>query len=146
MNVVWLAILAAVLWGTAPILDKLGLGRPTPMAAMSVRSLTVILGLSVYMLLSGSWREIGTLDSRSIVFIALGAVAAGLVGQLFYFHALKLGQATYVVPVVAIYPLFAAAIALLVLREPLTPGKIVGTLLIVLGVLAIRMDNVLWPK
>lgn len=146
MKVFLLACLTAVLWGFAPVFDKLGLGKATPMAALSVRTLVVALGMAVFLAASGGWREFGTLDRRAVAYIVLGALAAGLLGQLVYYYALKSGEAARVVPVAATYPLIAALLAVLFLREPITPGKIIGAILIVLGVLSIRMDNILWPR
>lgn len=146
MKVFWLAMLTALLWGCAPVFDKIGLGRATPLAALTVRTIVVAVGLTAFMLVSGGWRQLGTLDSRSVLYIVLGALAAGLVGQFVYYYALKLGETARVVPLAATYPLVAAVIAIIFLKEPLTPGKVVGAILIVLGVLAIRMDQVFWPR
>ena len=146
MKVFWLALLTALLWGCAPMFDKLGLGKATPLAALSIRTIVVGAVLAAFVLASGGWREFQSLDMRSVIYIALGGLAAGLLGQLVYYHALKLGAATRVVPISATYPLVAAVLAIIFLKEPVTPGKIVGAALIVLGVLAIRTDSVLWPR
>jgi transporter family protein len=146
MKVLLLAMLTALLWGFAPVFDKLGLGKASPMAALSIRTLVVAVGMAVFLTASGGWREISSLDRRTVTYIVLGAIAAGLLGQLTYYCALKSGQATTVVPVAAIYPLVAAALAILFLREPITPGKVLGSVLIALGILAIRMDSMLWPR
>lgn len=146
MKVIWLAIATSVLWGLAPAFDKMGLVKATPLAALAVRTLVVGIGVSTFVLVSGGWREFATLDSRSVLYIVLGSLAAGLVGQFVYFHALKLGQATRVVPIAATYPLVAAIVAVVLVKETLTPGKIVGLVLIVLGVVAIRLDQLFWPK
>lgn len=146
MKVFWLALLTALLWGIAPVFDKLGLGKATPLAALSVRTVVVAIGLLVFFVASGGYREFANLDARSVFYIALGALAAGLVGQFVYFHALKLGEAARVVPIAATYPLVAALLSITFLKEPVTPGKILGAVLIVLGVVAIRMDQILWPR
>lgn len=146
MKVFVLAVLTALLWGFAPVFDKLGLGKATPLAALTVRTMVVVIGLVVFIAASGGWREFYTLDTRSVVYLVIGALAAGLVGQFIYYHALKLGEAARVVPIAATYPLVAAILSITFLREPVTPGKVIGAVLIVLGVLAIRLDQVLWPK
>ena len=146
MKVFWLAMLAALLWGLAPVFDKIGLGRATPLAALSVRTIVVVVGLLTFLTATGGWREIGGLDSRSVLYLCLGGLAAGLLGQLVYYYALKSGEATRVVPLAATYPLVAALVSTLCLKEPVTPGKVIGAILIVLGVVAIRMDQTLWPK
>ena len=146
MKVFWLAMLTALLWGLAPVFDKLGLGKASPMAALTVRTIVVALGMAIFLLAFGGWRELASLDRRSVVFLILGALAAGLIGQLVYYHALKAGETARVVPIAATYPLVAALVAIIFLKEPVTPGKIVGAILIVLGIVAIRMDQMLWPR
>ena len=146
MKVFSLALLTALLWGCAPMFDKLGLAKATPLAALSIRTIVVAVVLGVFVLASGGWREFQGLDSRSVMYIVLGGLAAGLLGQYVYYHALKLGEAGRVVPISATYPLVAAFLAALFLKEPVTPGKILGAVLIVLGVVTIRMDQVLWPR
>ena len=146
VKVFWLAMLTAVFWGLAPVFDKLGLGKATPLAALSIRTITVVIGLGIFLLASGGWRELHTLDTRSTVYLMLGGLAAGFIGQLVYYHALKLGEVVRVVPLAATYPLIAALLAIIFIKEPFTPGKIIGVILIVLGVLAIRIDQILWPR
>jgi transporter family protein len=146
MKVFWLAILTAILWGFAPIFDKLGLGKATPMAALTVRTVVVAVGMAGFLLSSGGWKELPTLDRRSVIFLIFGALAAGLIGQLVYYYALKAGEPGRVVPIAATYPLVAALVSIIFLKEPITPGKVIGAVLIVLGVLAIRMDQTIWPR
>ncbi|MDH7481077.1 MAG: EamA family transporter [Armatimonadota bacterium] len=146
MKVFWLAMLTAILWGITPVLDKLGLEKATPHAALTIRTIVIAVGLMVFLGASGSWSELVTIDRRSVMYIILGALAAGLIGQLVYYYALKAGEAAWVVPIAATYPLVTAAVAVVFLKEPITPGKIIGAVLIVLGVLVIRLDQVLWPR
>ncbi len=58
----------------------------------------------------------------------LGALMAlaGSLGGLFFYQALEKGPATVVVPGTALYIVFAAALALIFLHEPLTWNRVLG--------------------
>lgn len=146
MKMYWFAMTTAVLWGMAPVFDKMGLGKATPAAALSVRTATVAVGLLAFVLMSGGWRQVTSLDHKTVAYIAFGALAGGFAGQLTYYYALKLGDASRVVPLAATYPFVAAIVSVIFLKEPVTPGKVIGAVFIVLGVVAIRLDQILWPK
>jgi transporter family protein len=142
----WLAALTAVLWGIVPILDKIGLRKASSMAALSIRSFSIAVALLIFILATGYWKEAVKQDSFSLLIIAIGGLAAGLFGQLAYFQALKLGTTASVVPVVASYPLIASALAITILREPISPGKVIGAVLVVAGASVIALDKVFWPS
>lgn len=68
---------------------------------------------------------------------ALWAALSGLFASsalLFLFVALEHGDAGQVVPVTAAYPIVTAGVAAIVLAERITLRRLVGTLLVVLGV------------
>jgi transporter family protein len=130
MKLYGFAFATALLWGLAPVFDKLGLTKATPAAALSVRTATVAVGLLAFVTMSGGWRQVTSLDSRTVAYIAFGALAGGFLGQLTYYYALQLGDASRVVPLAATYPLVAAIVAIVFLKEPLTPGKVVGAIFI----------------
>jgi transporter family protein len=126
-------------------MDKFGLKKVSSMAALSVRSFVVCGVLIAFLLASGGLRETMRQDPRSLLIIGLGGLLAGLLGQLAYFQAMKLGTTASVVPVVASYPAISAVMAVVVLREPVTPGKVIGVAFIILGACAIAFDKSLWP-
>ena len=67
-----------------------------------------------------------------------GGICAALLGHLAYYYALKLGDVSLVSPVIAAFPVVTVLLAFLLLGEKYTPGKLMGTLLIVLGVFVIN--------
>ncbi|MDI6829359.1 MAG: EamA family transporter [Armatimonadota bacterium] len=143
MKVFWLAMLTAVLWGIAPVFDKLGLSKATPLAALSIRTIVVAVGLAIFLTASRGWLEFHTLDWHSITYLIIGALSAGLIGQLVYYFALKGDEAARVVPIAATYPLVSVIASIIFLKEPITLGKIIGAVLIVLGIIALRLDQTL---
>ncbi len=76
---------------------------------------------------------------RGWFFLALDGISAALLGQLFYYYALKSGEASIVVPLVASFPVFTSIIAFFFLGERLTAMKASGLVLVVLGVILLRV-------
>jgi len=62
--------------------------------------------------------------------IVAGIIASGL-AMVVYFKALKLSQASKVVPITSIYPLFTVIFSALLLGESVSPKVVIGAILIV---------------
>ena len=128
------ALLAAVLWGSAPVLEKLGLVKISPLAGLAIRTITITIIFVAIALFTDLAKEMVRVDARSLFFLVVSGIIAGLLGMLAYFKALKCWEASRVVPIVGAYPLFAFLFALLFLGEKLTLQKVLGVLLVVSGV------------
>lgn len=124
-------------WGISPALEKLGVSKLSPLTAVSIRSFFVAIILAVFFFSSGGYQEAAKYP-RSIGFILLGGLFAGLLGQLTYFTALKYGEASRVVPIVASYPVLTFIIGISLLGESLTPSKVAGVLLVSAGIFLLR--------
>jgi len=61
-----------------------------------------------------------------------------VIGQLCFYHALKIGEVSRVVPVGASYPVLACILGILFLREPITWEKASGIVLVVIGTFLLR--------
>ncbi|MDI6689919.1 MAG: EamA family transporter [Actinomycetota bacterium] len=134
----WFAILAALCWGSAPIFEKVGIGKMSPLVAVTVRSVVISIILIISVILTKEITTIPRVELKSLIYIAIGGILAGLLGQVFYFAALKLGESSRVVPVCGTYPLIAAVLGISLLGEALTIPKIVGIILIVAGIILVR--------
>ena len=134
MKAVVFAVLAAMFWGAAPALEKLGLARVSPLAGLSIRCIAIAGVMLIVIVAGGQMREIAQVKFSALVYLVLAAISAGIVGQLFYFSALKIEQSSLVVPIVGAYPLITAVIGVLILKESLTWSKGAGILLIIVGV------------
>jgi transporter family protein len=132
------ALLAALLWGVTPILEKMGLRKAPPAVALSIRTISVAIALLVFIVASGTWREVVKQDAHTVGYLVAGGLCAALFGQLAYFYALRAGSPASVVPVAAAYPLIAAVLSIAIFKEPVTPGKVIGAILIVLGMISIN--------
>ena len=77
-------------------------------------------------------------DARSVIFFALSGICGGIAGLWTYYHALRLGGASLVVPITATYPLITVILSWLILHEGVTLPRIIGTGLIVVGVWLVK--------
>jgi transporter family protein len=70
--------------------------------------------------------------------LAGGGLLASFVGQMAFYQALKTGSLSQITPVAGAYPLVAALLGWIVLREPLTLTRVLGVLCVFAGVVLLR--------
>ena len=139
MSAFWWAVVTACIWGVVPLMEKVGLGAATaPAVGVFVRSLGVVAGLLLFGWMGAPGAALRSLGWGSIVLLAAGGFLASVVGQLAFYHALKVGAISQVTPVAGAYPLVAALLGWIVLREPMSAPRALGVLLVVAGVLLLR--------
>jgi transporter family protein len=136
--VIFLLIVTALLWGTTPILEKIGLAKVDPLVGVTVRSIIVTAGLLILTFVLGKGRVLFQLDAKSVVFFGASGVMAGLLGMWTYYTALKLEATSMIVPIAASYPLVTALLSALILGEGLTLPRVIGTGLIVSGIWLVK--------
>ena len=134
------AILAAVIWGFAPALEKVGLkgAGMDPFLGVFIRTVPIAVFAMLGVFFMGRLGEVASIDLKSVLFVAAGGLVAGLFGQLAFYSALKSGEASVVVPVAATYPLVALIVSVLFLGESFTMQKLAGIALVVGGVALLK--------
>jgi transporter family protein len=138
MTSVVLLIVTAVLWGSSPILEKIGLGKTDPLMAVSIRSFAITIILLLFLAFTGRIKDVFAVDAKSVAIFTISGFVAGLLGMWTYFGALKLGATSKVVPIAAAYPLVTAILSIIILKEGVTLLRLAGTILIVLGIWLVR--------
>ena len=78
---------------------------------------------------------------KEITMVALGGFVSGFLGLLVYYKAIKVGDVSIVAPVAASSPLFSALLAAIILGESLTTIKIVGSLLVIAGIILLSYSR-----
>lgn len=134
-------LLTVLLWGIAPVFDKLGVAKVRPEVATAIRSFTVLVCIAGYLVVSGLARQVISVDLRSVALIAAGGIVAGLLAQVTYFYAMKAEQASWVVPMASSYPVVTLLVAVVLLGEKLNLAKAVGTLMVVAGLYIIQLGR-----
>jgi transporter family protein len=138
MRLITFLVLTTFFWGVAAIFDKLALGKVAPFSGMLVRQFILIGIMLLVAVSSGRLGSLWALDGRSIFFFGLSGICGGIAGLWTYYHALRLGGASLVVPITATYPLVTAILSCALLQEGFTFRRFLGTALIVFGVWLVK--------
>ncbi|HDM60256.1 MAG TPA: hypothetical protein ENF96_01205 [Archaeoglobus veneficus] len=131
-----LAILAAVLWGIAPLFDKLvATTAISPILANIVRSTGAVTILALVALILRDFNLSEFTPLRIAYLLIAGSIAGGIAMVIFYL-ALKQIGASKTVPLSSIYPLFTVIFSVLLLGEQVDVVRVaIGTILIIAGVI-----------
>ncbi len=135
---VWALLSALFAAGTA-ILAKLGVANVDSNYATAVRTSVVVVFAWLVAYFARGPETFSTPSARTWIFLVLSGLATGL-SWLCYFRALQLGEASRVAPIDKLSVVLVIIFATTFLRERLTPGKVVGGLLILAGVIAVALD------
>ncbi len=139
MKEILLALMSALVWGTAPLIFKIGLrGEVSPLAGIFFHNLTASVVALITML---ALRENFSYPLRDVAVISFGGFVSGFLGLLLYYKAIKVGEVSVVAPIVASSPLWASLFAILFLGESFSFLKLIGTVLVVGGVVLITISK-----
>ena len=137
MRVLLLPLLASVLSGVSAIFEKLSVVDLSGLTVLTLRYTLMLPVLWIALFASGRHRELATIDLRTFANILIPASMA-LGSLLLYFTALRGDWVTRVFPLTELGPLVAFVLAALFLGEPLSIQRLLGTMLIVGGIVLIR--------
>ena len=139
MNAFIWAMLASVVWGFVPILEKLGLKDVKPMSGLFYRCAGVAIGLILLSIVLVKPAEIKAVGIRSACLLMLAGFLASFVAQIFFYNGLKLGEVSRIVPISASYPLMTFLLGVWLLGESWSFVKLGGVVLIVAGMWLLRI-------
>ncbi|MCX5749706.1 MAG: EamA family transporter [Candidatus Saganbacteria bacterium] len=139
MSSFWLAIMAAVIWGFVPLLEKIGLGKIEPLVGLFYRSCGVLIGLVILVLFFLKPAEIRSVDLRSALLVMTGGFLASFVATILFYHALKWGEMSRIVPISGSYPLITFVLGIFLLGESFSLLKLLGVILAVIGVWLLKI-------
>lgn len=130
----WLvyAVLSAVFAALTSILAKVGIDGVESNLGSAVRTGVVLIMAWLIVLARGKHKDIGKLDRRELMFIALSGVATGA-SWLCYYYAIQKGIVSVVVPVDKLSIVVTVVLSRLILKEKLTGKALSGLVLMVLG-------------
>ncbi|MEM2191344.1 MAG: GRP family sugar transporter [Archaeoglobaceae archaeon] len=130
------AIISAIFWGVAPILDRYALSTGVPMyLALAIRASGALFAMLIIAILLRETNLTIRLDALASLLIA-GAIG-GAIAMIFYYRALEMIGASRTVPITAIYPMFTALFSFIFLSESITPKTLAGIVFIVIGVILV---------
>ncbi len=133
---VWLlfACGSALFAGLTAILAKQGVRTTDSTLATALRTPVVLVGAWAMTVLSGSIRELGAVDARSLACLIASGLATGA-SWLCYFKALQLGDVSRVTPVDKMSTVLTVIMAVALLGEDLGALGALGLVLVTAGTL-----------
>jgi len=126
------ALLSALFAALTAILAKIGIQDVNSNLATAIRTVVVLILAWGIVFFTGKHAEIGSISNKSLIFLILSGIATGL-SWLCYFHALKIGEASKVMPVDRFSLVLGMILAFVILGETVTMKTVIGGLLITIG-------------
>ncbi len=132
------ALVSAFSWAMSTILIRVGLHNKSPISANIFRLYVVSIIYAFVFAFSGSFTIIRSLP-LSIILVAFASAQFGFViGDYFYFSALKRMGVSRTVPVTSTYPLWAILWAVIFLGRKVNPRVLVGAILVVMAIVIVK--------
>jgi transporter family protein len=126
------AVLSAIFAALTAIFAKVGVENVNSDFATFIRTFVIIGCLAAFLAATGQFQSLGTISTRTYVFLALSGLATGA-SWVCYFRALKLGNAAQVAPIDKLSVVLIAVFAVAFLGErPSVPNRL-GIALIAAG-------------
>lgn len=142
MDYTWLifALLSAVTAALVAIFGKMGLEGVDANTATMIRAGIMFAFLVLVIAFTGKIENFTTIfsSSRTMTYIFLSGIA-GALSLLFYFLALKIGNASQVAPIDRLSLVFVAILAYLILGEEINIKIAAGTALMVVGAILVAL-------
>jgi bacterial/archaeal transporter family protein len=136
---VW-AVLSAVFAALTAIFAKVGVEGINSDLATLIRTVVVLISLSLILFATGQFSQPGPISARSWLFLLLSGLGTGA-SWLCYFRALKLGPATLVAPIDKLSVVLVALFGVAFLGERPSPYGWLGILLISAGAVLIAIKG-----
>ena len=133
----WLtfALASALFAALTSILGKVGISGVDPTLGTAVRTLVVLAMAWVIVCMQGRLSEVRSVPGRELAFIVASG-AATCASWLAYYHALKDGPASVVVPIDKLSILVTVAVSAVAFHERFTPRYLLGLALMCAGTAA----------
>jgi transporter family protein len=128
------AVLSAFFGALVAILGKIGVRDVDSNLAVAIRTVIIVFFALGIVLAQGNARDVSRISRHSMIFLVLSAIATGL-SWLFYYKALKLGEASRVAPIDKLSVALAVVMAFTFLGEKPTTGNVLAAILVTAGVL-----------
>ena len=128
------ALLSAVFAALTSILAKVGISGVNSTLATAIRTVVVLAMSWGMVFLTNAQQGINEISRRSWLFLILSGLATGA-SWLFYYKALKMGDASKVVPIDKLSVVITLVLAFVFLHEQFTVKSAVGAVLITAGTL-----------
>ena len=138
MNWIFFAIGSAFFAGLTAILGKLGVEGINSNLATFIRTIVVLLVTAGIISARNEWQLPQHIAAKPFTFLILSGVATGL-SWLCYYRALQMAPTSWVAPIDKLSVVIAIILGVVLLGEPLSMKLVIGSLLILSGVLVLAL-------
>jgi bacterial/archaeal transporter family protein len=136
---VW-AVLSAAFAALTAIFAKIGVEDINSDLATLIRTVVVLLSLSLILFATGQFNQTGPISTKSWIFLVLSGLGTGA-SWICYFRALKLGPATLVAPIDKLSVVLVALFGVVFLGERPSLNGWLGIALIATGAVLIAFKR-----
>lgn len=135
-NKEWLlyAILTAIFTSVSAIISKIGLRDINPSLGNFYRTIIVFILIWFYVIIKKKQKDIITIKGQTWTYLIISGFTTSL-SWLFYFYALKNGEASMVFPIEKLSVVVSIGLSYVILKEKMTKKSIIGLILIIIGTL-----------
>lgn len=126
------ALGSAFFAGITTVFAKMGIKSTDSNVATAIRTIIVVIFSWLMVGLVGSFNQISTIESKTLLFLVLSGLSTGI-SWLFYFKALQVGNINKVVAVDKSSIVLTIILSLIIFNEQVTIYKIVGMVFITVG-------------
>ncbi len=137
------AALAILLWSLMSTVAKLLLGTLDSFQLLCISSLFAALGLFAVVLLTGRLKSFGRYKARDYLRMTLIGLPGTLVYYVFFYTGTGMMAASQAFIVNYLWPIMSVVFACIILKERVTPMKLVAILLSFLGVIIVVGEELL---
>ncbi|WP_457743030.1 DMT family transporter [Thermococcus sp.] len=131
------ALASAFSWASSTIMIRVGLRRLSPIGANIFRLYVASTLFLIIFMLTGNL-GVFKLPVRLLILAFISAQFGFVIGDYFYFNALKRMGVSRTVPITSTYPLWAILWAILFLGRSVKPHVILGAVLVVLAIIIVK--------
>jgi drug/metabolite transporter (DMT)-like permease len=146
--IILLAIFVSFLWGYTPIILKYLLSRFTKTTVIVTEGILYALFLSFFIF----WKNHEFInDVKKFTYVDIGlffltAIIGGFLANVLYIFLLEENDSYIITALVSISPLFTLILAYLFTKEKITLYGVLGTILIVIGIILISYNDKMFKK
>ncbi len=138
LNWLWFAAGSAFFAGLTAIFGKLGVEGLNSNLATFIRTIVIFFVIAGIITMRNEWQLPQHIAARPLTFLILSGIATGL-SWLCYYRALQLAPASWVAPIDKLSVVIAIVLGVVILGEPISLKLIVGSILILAGVLVLAL-------
>lgn len=132
------AFLSAVFAALTSILAKIGIKDVNSNLATAIRTSVILIFTWGIVFFQGSFGDLNKVGKNAWIFLILSGIATGL-SWLFYFYALKVGEASKVVPIDKLSLVLTIIFAGIILHEKITFQITLGAVIMTAGAIVIAL-------